>query len=86
MAEGQEAAAIIESALEVLYRTEFVEESLHDLIAALLRYILDKHFLPNFLLGPHCVEAGVLGTPRGLTVMLPPWVIMGVIVTGSRTK
>lgn len=86
MAEGKEDIAIIQGAFEVLDGAELIEESLHGFIATLLRYILDEHFLPNFLLGPHCVICDLLGTPRGLMVMLPPWVIMGVIVTGSRTE
>lgn len=86
MAEGEEVAAVVGSAFVVLDVSEFIEEQLHEFIGALLWYILDKHFLPHLLFGTHCMKDRVLGTPRGLTVMLPPWVIMGVMVKGSNTR
>ena len=85
MAERKKTPSIISCPFEVFDIAELVEEPLHQLVAALLRYILDKHFLPHFLLRSHCIAEMVLGTPRGLTVILPPWVIMGVIVKGSNT-
>jgi hypothetical protein len=53
MTEGEESSAIVDSAFEIFGGAELIEESLHGFIATLLRYILDKHFLPHFLFGPH---------------------------------
>jgi hypothetical protein len=72
VAKGEKSATIIESTLEVFNRSEFVKKSQHDFICALLRYIFDKHLLPHLLLGAHLIHIYVLGTPRGLTVILPP--------------
>jgi hypothetical protein len=85
VAEGKKGASVGGSAFEVLDVSELVEEALHQFVGALLRYILDKHFLPHLLLRTHCIATLLLGTPKGLTVMLPPCVIIGVIVSGSST-
>ena len=53
VAEGKQLTAIVERSLEVLYAAELVEQSDHVLVGALLRYILDKHFLPHSLLRLH---------------------------------
>jgi hypothetical protein len=86
VAEGQQPSAVVRRPLEVLYCTKLVQESLHRVVRALLRYIFDEHFLPHLLFRSHFICGQLLGTPSGLTVMLPPWVIIGVIVTGSSTK
>jgi len=83
--EREKAASVIGSSFEIFDTSELIEEAHKKFVGALLRYIFDKHFLPNFLLGTHCISSNILGTPRGLTVMLPPCVIMGVIVRGSNT-
>lgn len=53
MTEGQQTTTVVYSSLEVFYRSELVEQSHHDFVGTLLRYILDEHFLPYFLLRSH---------------------------------
>lgn len=85
VAERQQAPSVVSSPFEVFDAAELVEKSDHDLVGALLRYIFDEHFLPNLLFRTHYIYSLILGTPRGLTVMLPPCVNMGVMVRGSST-
>jgi hypothetical protein len=54
--EGKESTPVIGSSFKIFDISEFVEEPLHQIVAALLRYILDKHFLPNFLFWSHLIN------------------------------
>ena len=56
MAKGKKTTSIICCSFEIFDIAELVEESLYQLVAALLRYILDKHFLPHFLLRSHYIR------------------------------
>ena len=53
MAVGLKTTAIISNSFEIFDIAKLVEESLHQFVTALLRYIFDKHFLPHFLFGSH---------------------------------
>jgi hypothetical protein len=86
VAEGKETSAVVSCSFKVFNVAELVKEPDHDLVGALLRYIFDEHFLPNLLFRTHYIRINLLGTPKGLTVILPPCVSMGVIVSGSSTK
>lgn len=86
MAEGEKASSVVGSTFEIFDIAKFVEEACHDFVAALLRYILDEHFLPHLLFRPHWINLCLLGTPSGFTVMFPPCVIIGVMVNGSNTN
>jgi hypothetical protein len=47
---------------------------------------LTNIFCHTFCSGRTISNYELLGTPRGLTVIFPPWVIIGVIVIGSSTR
>lgn len=53
MTKGHQPASVIDCSLVVFDGSKFVEQFLHELIGAFLRYIVDKHFLPDFVLGTH---------------------------------
>ncbi len=55
MAEGHQAATIIDCSFVVFKDSKLVEQLLHEFIGAFLRYIVDKHFLPDFVLGTHLI-------------------------------
>lgn len=86
MTKWHQPATIVDSSFKIFDSSEFVQNFQHQLICAFLRYIVDKHFLPYFVLWTDLFKSKyLLGTPKGLTVIFPLPVSIGVMVTGSRT-
>ena len=55
VAEGHQTPSIIDCSFVVFDDTEFIEQFLHEFVGAFLRYIVDKHFLPDFVFGAHLI-------------------------------
>ena len=55
VAERHQATTIVDCSFVVFKNSKLVEELLHKFIGAFLRYIVDKHFLPDFVFGTHLI-------------------------------
>ena len=53
MAEGHETASVVDCSFVVFDSAELVKQFLHEFVGAFLRYIVDKHFLPDFIFGAY---------------------------------
>jgi hypothetical protein len=53
MAKRHKAPSIIAHPFEIFNKTELIQKSDHQFIGAFLRYIVDKHFLPDLVLRSH---------------------------------
>ena len=55
MTKGHQSASVIDCSFIIFDGPKFIEQFLHQLIVTFLRYIVDKHFLPDFVFGSHFV-------------------------------
>lgn len=53
MAKRHQAASVVYCSFIIFDGAKLIEQFLHKLVSAFLRYIVDKHFLPDFVFGAH---------------------------------